>query len=184
MKDEQWNAIVNRDKSYDGVFYWGCKKTKIVCRPSCTTKIADRDNVEVFDDLDSAIAAGYRCCYRCRPEKEDWQGTTAELAKNVKWVIEQQYAEKFSLERLEDTLHVNADYLARVFRKEMGITPLHYHNYVRCEKAKELLRSSDQSVSMISYDVGYATPSHFAKVFKSINGQTPLEYRKMRRIEQ
>ncbi len=36
--NEKWNAVINNNKEYDGVFYYAVKSTKIFCRPSCASK--------------------------------------------------------------------------------------------------------------------------------------------------
>ena len=85
--------------------------------------------------------------------------------------------EKFSLQEMAGALFVNGSYLLRTFRHHTGMTPLHYHHRIRCEKAQELLARTDQSVSQIGETVGFVSSSHFTHVFKSVTGCTPSEYR-------
>ena len=92
--------------------------------------------------------------------------------------IEKAYTEKFSLQKFSERLFVNKDYLGRVFKATIGETPLRYHNYVRCEKAKIFLKDTKDTIGVISYRVGYQSDSHFIKVFKNLYGETPLQYRK------
>ncbi len=54
-----------------------------------------------------------------------------------------------------------------------------YLQNIRLEKAKELLVHTKDPVKQVSFDVGYADPKHFAKVFKSITGIKPNEYRQL-----
>ena len=49
-------------------------------------------------------------------------------------------------------------------------------NYVLLE-SKKMLRSSDESIQSISYDLNFATPSHFGKFFKKRTGMPPKEFR-------
>ena len=63
--------------------------------------------------------------------------------------------EKFSLEKLAGALFVNGSYLMRTFKRQTGITPLAYHQAVRCKNARD-----------------------FTHVFRKIEGCTPSEYRK------
>lgn len=86
--------------------------------------------------------------------------------------------EKFSLEKLAGALFVNGSYLMRTFKRQTGITPLAYHQAVRCKNARELLTTTDLSISKIGETVGFVSSSHFTHVFRKIEGCTPSEYRK------
>lgn len=99
------------------------------------------------------------------------------LARAAMDYIELHYKEKFSLQATAGELFVNGSYLLRVFRKHTGFTPLAYHNRVRCERAKELLGGTAESISDIGEAVGFVTPAHFSHVFRKTEGCTPTEYR-------
>ena len=99
------------------------------------------------------------------------------LAQSAVSYIESHAQEKFSLQAMAGELFVNGSYLLRVFRKYTGFTPLAYHNYIRCERAKELLIHSDDSISDIGEAVGFVSSAHFSHIFKKTEGCTPSEYR-------
>lgn len=92
--------------------------------------------------------------------------------------IQAHYTEKFSLEQIANALFLNKIYLSKCFKQATGGTLLQYHNRVRCEKACELLKNPDLSIEIVSDRVGFATPSHFARIFRGIYGCSPSEYRK------
>lgn len=72
MTREEKNQICkNRDSSYDGKFYLAVKSTGIVCKPSCPSKVPLEKNMEFFDTLEEAEAAGYRPCKVCMKAKKD-----------------------------------------------------------------------------------------------------------------
>lgn len=87
-------------------------------------------------------------------------------------------AEKFSLQAVAQALYVNGCYLLRVYRANTGHTLLWYHNYVRCEKAKRLLKESNRNVLDVGKAVGYLSCSHFSHIFRKMTGMTPTAYRK------
>lgn len=62
MKVEEWKAIKNNDKKYDGHFYYALSTTKTVCYPSCTSRTPNPNHVTIFKDLGSEIEAGFRPC--------------------------------------------------------------------------------------------------------------------------
>lgn len=178
MTREQWLAIKNHDRDYDGQFCYAVKGTKIVCRPSCTCRTCTPDRVVLFANMQDAEAAGYRPCSRCRPDQPAWEGRKKELAKSAQRLIDEHYDRKFSLEAIAGELYVNGSYLARVFKTCTGKTLLSYHNEVRCSHAQELLMCPELSIAYISEKVGFASVSHFTRIFKKVTGATPSEYRR------
>ncbi|MBR0367028.1 MAG: helix-turn-helix transcriptional regulator [Clostridia bacterium] len=99
------------------------------------------------------------------------------LVKAAKAYIEAHSMEKFSLKKLSGTLYINGSYLLRQFKSHTGQTLLEYHNHVRCEKAKALLRETEMSVSEIGMAVGFVSSAHFSHVFRKMTGRTPTAYR-------
>ena len=178
MTQEEWTAIKNCDKSYDGRFYYGLKTTHIVCRPSCHARACNPKNVIIFYSLQDALDMGFRPCRRCCPENEDWTGARGELTKKLIAWVEENYTEKFSLDAVAEAMHMDKNYLIRVFKEGTGMTMLHYHNAVRCRHASELLTHPEYSIGFVGSSLGFKTPSHFSRVYKQTTGKTPAEYRK------
>ena len=106
------------------------------------------------------------------------QGGKGDLVKAAQAYMEAHSAEKFSLEKMAKSLFVNGSYLTRVFRQHTGMTPLAYHHRLRCKKAKELLAGSTLTISQVGEAVGYVSSSHFAHIFRKLEGCTPGEFRK------
>ena len=178
MTDKQWEAIRNKDASYDGQFFYALKTTKTVCKPSCVKKTCSPENVVIFLTVEDAIKAGYHPCKRCRPDQAEWKGAKRELADTARRLIEENYKNAFSLDELAGQLHINKYYLLRTFKESTGDTPLSYHNGVRCRVAREMLKRPDLSISYISDEIGFNSASHFSRVFAKTVGTTPSEYRK------
>ena len=178
MRKDQWLAIKNKDASYDGQFVYVLKTTGTICRPSCDKKVSSPQNVLIFDTLEQAMAEGYHPCKRCRPDHKGWKGARQELADAVGKAIRENYIRDFSLQELADSLHINKFHMLRTFRAVTGETPLQYHNRYRCEKACELLKQQELSISYIALETGFNSASHFSRVFSKILGMTPSEYRK------
>ncbi|MFF2912471.1 helix-turn-helix domain-containing protein [Paenibacillus sp. NPDC057934] len=79
---------------------------------------------------------------------------------------------------LAEIVYLNPDYLARLFKKETGVSLGNYIIQTRLAAAKHLLETTRQSVYTIASKVGYSNYSHFSKLFKLDNGCSPNEYRK------
>jgi AraC family transcriptional regulator of adaptative response / methylphosphotriester-DNA alkyltransferase methyltransferase len=178
MTEEQWTAIKNRDARYDGVFYYGVKTTKKVMRPSCHSKLPNRENIEIFDSLEAALANGYLPCQKCRPDIPAWAGVKQELVQAAQALLREKCTDKFSLVELSELLYVNKNYLVRTFKEITGMTMLEYQNQLRCEKSTEYLRNPDYNLAYISSMVGYSSSSHYIRIFKKYYGCTPMKYRK------
>lgn len=77
-----------------------------------------------------------------------------------------------------DSLNMSGHYLSDLLKKETGMgVQEHVNNYV-IQKAKNLLLSSNFSVSEIAYQLGFTYPQHFSKSFKKKTGVSPAEFRK------
>lgn len=64
-----WDAVRNRDRSFDGTFYYAVATTGVYCRPSCAARLAKRENVTFHASCEAAKTAGFRPCKRCKPNE-------------------------------------------------------------------------------------------------------------------
>jgi len=69
--ETMYRALVNRDPSFEGIFFVGVRTTGIFCRPTCTAKKPARENVDFFPTPSEALYSGYRPCLRCHPMDPD-----------------------------------------------------------------------------------------------------------------
>ncbi|MFB3170145.1 AraC family transcriptional regulator [Neobacillus sp. 179-C4.2 HS] len=92
--------------------------------------------------------------------------------------IEMNFSEDISMEEMAGKLHVHPSHLMRVFKKEKGITISHYRNLRRIKEAKELILFSNLSMTDIAIMVGFSNSQYFSKLFKEIEGVTPVEFKK------
>lgn len=85
--------------------------------------------------------------------------------------------EKISLKEMADFVGYSAGYLSEIFKDKTGVTISEYVKSERIEKAKYLLRSTNESIAEISAETGFCNTSYFIKCFRSLVGTTPHEYR-------
>lgn len=82
-----------------------------------------------------------------------------------------------SAQHIADQLHVSAHYLSDLLRSLTGLnTQQHIHN-ILIENAKEILSTTNYSVSEIAYQLGFDYPQSFSRLFKSKTKLTPLQFR-------
>lgn len=95
--------------------------------------------------------------------------------------MQTKYREPLTLEQVADYIGYSPSYFSKVFKQETGNTFRTYLNYLRIEKSKSLLLSSQVPVSDICAMVAFEDQSYFSKVFKRFVGVTPDRYRKRER---
>ena len=81
------------------------------------------------------------------------------------------------LAELANLVQMSPYYFSRLFKQSIGVTPHHYAIPCRIEKAKQLLKTQDLSLTYISQQVWFHDQSHFSKTFGKIVGLTPKKYR-------
>ena len=95
--------------------------------------------------------------------------------------INRQYQNDLSLEDLAELAGLTPQYLCTVFKQYTSQTPFQYINMVRISKSKELLLAvSDMPIKEIATQTGFHDVSYFCKIFRKLEGKSPLEFRKSR----
>ncbi|MHC1748133.1 MAG: response regulator [Cellulosilyticaceae bacterium] len=92
--------------------------------------------------------------------------------------IDTHYSEPITLNDLAGIFHMSYSYLSTYFSTTSNKGFNEYLNEVRINKAKQLLKHSNISISDIGEKVGYADQSYFSKVFKKMTQCSPSEYRR------
>ena len=103
------------------------------------------------------------------------------LGAAVHRYIDSHYKENVNLDMLAEINHVNKYYMVHAFTKEYDISPINYMISCRIEEAKQLLKTTDYSLSMISGMLGFSSPSYFSQAFRKTEKKSPTEYRKISR---
>lgn len=99
------------------------------------------------------------------------------VEKAKSW-IDNNYQEKISLNSLSKEVGYSSYYLGRLFKKEVGKSPMDYLRTVRIEKGIVLLTTTNESITSISQEVGFNDRRSFVARFKEEMGLTPDKYRK------
>ena len=87
------------------------------------------------------------------------------------------YGEKVTLKEVAENCYCSVTYLSKIFKQHVGCTVYEQLTHYRIINAKRLLREG-KTVSEVCYECGFNDSSHFIKVFKTLNGMTPFEYKK------
>lgn len=99
------------------------------------------------------------------------------VVEKVKRFIDENPDQEITRESLAEKVYLNPDYLARIFKKEVGEPIGVYLANQRIRLAKEYLEKTEEPVNLISIKAGYDNFSYFSKMFKNMVGMSPKEYR-------
>lgn len=100
------------------------------------------------------------------------------VASMCEW-IRTNYFHPFKVTDLSEKFGYQANYLSTVFKQSMGISIIGYTNKIRIEAAKNLLETYQLPTKEVAYSCGFSDEKYFMKVFKSLEGKTPTEYKKI-----
>ncbi|WP_241781836.1 AraC family transcriptional regulator [Paenibacillus sp. DMB5] len=92
--------------------------------------------------------------------------------------MEDRLEQEITREELANLYHMNPVYFSRAFQRIYKLTPMQMLRKLRLQHAKQLLERTDYTVEYIAQRCGYYDASHFSKVFRSMFGKGPAEYRK------
>lgn len=111
--------------------------------------------------------------------KELIQATEQTDRQRLALYLDQHYMEKLSLERISAELHIGRTKLCRLAKELSGGETLsHLIAQRRIDAAKSLLLQNDLPISTVAETVGISDYNYFSRVFRSVTGYTPRDYRK------
>ena len=111
------------------------------------------------------------------PEKRYVNGLTNKKLAHVLDLIESDLSEDLSLKVLANAANLSEYHFLRMFKQSTGYTPHQYVINQRIERARELLKKSDMTITEIAYLLGFSNPAHFTHHFRRKTGFTPSEVR-------
>jgi AraC family transcriptional regulator of adaptative response/methylated-DNA-[protein]-cysteine methyltransferase len=167
-------AVMERDRSFDGVFVFGASSTGIYCRPSCPARRPRAGRIILFPGPEAAEDAGLRECLRCGPKLTSRR---AELVAGVCAYVQDNLAGDLRLEALGERFSVSPYHLQRVFKEVVGMSPRRYTEECRISRLKTHLAGGD-SVAKSLRKVGYGSQSWLYADSTAKLGMTPGTYRR------
>ena len=110
-----------------------------------------------------------------RARLREWVGD--ERMRRVLTYVHQHICEDISIDTLAELACVTKPYLIRIFKKELGSSPLQYVNQKKVERAQLLLLTEDCTVKEVAWQLGFTDHSYFIRMFRKTAGTTPQGYR-------
>ncbi len=165
--DEYYQALLDRDSQYTGVFYVGVKTTNIFCISTCRARKPKRENVNFYESLVEAEAAGFRPCKVCQPKGAE---APAELKALVSEVHKDPFTRITDQQLLQRGLQPAT--VRRWFKSYYGATFQAYQKQLRMNRAVEKLQNGN-SVTSSAFSTGYESLSGFQYYFQSTFEHAP-----------
>ncbi len=166
-----YEALVNKNSQFEGIFFAAIKTTGIFCRPTCTARKPKPENVEYFPTTKEAMANGYRPCKVCHPmqmkgEFPDW----------LKGLMDEVAADPAIRLKNADLLErgISSDRVRRWFLKNHGMTFQAYLRMQRINQAFGQIRHGEKVIES-AFENGYESLSGFGETFKKTTGFAPKE---------
>jgi len=169
--DTLYTALLERDPSYEGLFFVCVRTTGIFCRPTCRARKPNRDNVEFTNTAQQALLAGYRPCKVCKPldppaDAPDW---LADLTRRARQTPDTPIRDNDLR-----NMGLDPDTVRRQSRKHLGMT---FHAYQRALRVGRALNGIRQGATTTSaaLDAGYDSESGFRDAFHRLFGAPPTK---------
>ncbi|ALD21639.1 AraC family transcriptional regulator [Hymenobacter sp. DG25A] len=103
---------------------------------------------------------------------------TSHRFAHVVQYIKQHLTEQITIEKLSELACMSKATFFRVFKRELGLTPVEYVIQERLAEAKRLLRNPLTTVTDVCFRTGFNNTAYFQKLFKQYEGVTPGLYKK------
>lgn len=180
--DIAYQALLSRDRRFDGRLFVGVKTTGIYCRPICRVRVPKASSCNYYETAVAAEAAGFRPCLRCRPELAPGVSLVDSpnaLAAAAARMLDAGAGHE-GLARIAQRTGVGDRHLRRVFQAHFGVTPIAYAQTQRLLLAKRLLTESDLPIAEIALLAGFGSLRRFNALFRSRYRLSPGDLRRQR----
>lgn len=168
--DQRWQAMLAKDRRFDGAFVTGVHSTGIYCRPSCPARAPLRKNVRFYATARDAEAAGLRPCKRCSP------GThSAEEACVLAAIAAIREHGATTLQALADLTGYAPTHFQRLFKRTVGLSPAAFALALREERVRRALATGLNVTEALS-EAGYGGTGQFYAETKGRLGMKPSDW--------
>ena len=167
--EAMYRALVNRDPSFEGIFFVGVRTTGIFCRPTCTAKKPARENVDFFATPSEALHGGYRPCLRCHPM--DPGKRPPKLIERLRAEVERAPGGRLTDKELA-AIAIDPSTARRQFKRHYGMTFQAYYRARRLGLALREVRRGGR-VDEAKNGSGFESASGFREAFSRIFGDPP-----------
>lgn len=175
LDEVRWQSVAERDANMADIFVYAVRTTGVFCRPGCSARRPLRRNVEFYASSDEAVAAGYRACLRCTPQRDHPQEPAVSAVIQVcRWLEGDEAQQRVAA--MATTLGYSERHLRRCFLALVGVSIGNYRRAIRADQSRSLLRK-ETKVSDVIWEAGYGSSRAFYTQSASRLGMAPANYR-------
>ncbi|MEO1773198.1 AraC family transcriptional regulator [Candidatus Enterococcus ferrettii] len=95
-------------------------------------------------------------------------------------IIGEHFWRNITVKEIAEKLMIDASYLSRLFKKDIGISIKSYINEMRISTSRDIIATTNLPISKIAEMIGFPTTQAFSKAFSKGMGLSPFAYRKER----
>jgi len=173
-EEAAWRKVLARDR--DAGFFYAVTTTGVFCHPWCASRRPLRGNARFFRTAEEAQAAGFRPCKKCSPTTA-WGNSLDKVRAHIEGNLDR----AVKLQELGRVAGMSPFTVQRLFKSEMGVSPLQYQRALRANQLRGALKSGS-SVTDAIYAAGFGSSSRAYD--GSSLGMTPARFRDGGRGEQ
>jgi len=171
-EDSAWRQVLARDR--EAGFFYAVTTTGVFCHPWCASRRPARANVQFFATVRDAQSAGFRPCKKCSPQLSDGRGPSGRSIHKIRAHIERNLHRAVKLEELGRIAGMSPFTVQRLFKREMGVSPLQYQRALRANSLRSALKGGS-SVTDAIYTAGFGSSSRAYE--GSSLGMTPARFK-------
>ena len=144
-------------------------------------EIGDLMQEKNIEDIPLLVGLSYRFCTRLSMLLPRVEADNALLSR-AQMILESNFDKKLTISALAEELRCSPSFLNKLFRRELGTTPLQYRLEKKIACARYLLCSTTLTVKEIAFKLGYCDPFYFSGEFRRITGESPGAARKRKAL--
>jgi AraC family transcriptional regulator of adaptative response / DNA-3-methyladenine glycosylase II len=175
-----YQAILTKDRRFDGRFFTGVVTTGIYCRPVCPVVPPKFRNMRFYACAAAAEVAGFRPCKRCRPETAPgtpaWVGTSAVVTRALRLIADGALDEG-SVGALAERLGIGERQLRRLFVQHLGASPADVARARRVHFARSLIDDTTLRITEVALSAGFSSIRQFNHAVRRTFGASPTALR-------
>lgn len=170
--DQLYQALLDRDPTFDGRVFVAVKSTGIFCRLTCPARKPLRQNCSFLPTVGACIEAGFRPCKRCHPMHPE-----AECDPAITKLMTALEEDPARIWREQDivTLGLDPSTVRRAFKRQFGMTFLEMARLSRLRDGFDALANGDRVIDA-QQEAGFASPDAFRKAFARHLGLGPSDF--------
>jgi AraC family transcriptional regulator of adaptative response / DNA-3-methyladenine glycosylase II len=176
-----YRALVAHDARFDGLFFVGVTTTGIYCRPVCRARTPGRDRCVFFRTAAQAEEAGFRSCFRCRPELAPGtapvDAITRVVATAMRRIEEGALSHAGTVDELARELGISTRHLRRAMQAELGVSPLALAESRRLALARQLIVDTTLPMTEVAFASGFRSVRRFNAAVKARYARSPSTMR-------